>query len=430
MMRRATQALLVAAALGTALPASSDQTTAGPAWWVRSRTTAYVFQTENGTGIDEDRFGFYQHLGGAVTGIADGKLSFRFSGRAADDLELDERITDRARIYTAYVDARLNPQFSARIGRQFIHRSTLALTVDGALLSYSPTPKWAAEAWGGLQSPLVTSYRDRVGDFGEDAVYGARITMHPDRQSKIGVSIATRERDGVTAETPLGFEGSYRPCRDIALRGHASYDLEQEFWTRAESYGRWQPEGKLPTVTLQFVDRHPRIDATSYFKRFDDVERIQLVRGALRWEHDCRFGGEVEGFGAYVDDRSSTRLGLALLLPYGRVGYSTRFGDTGEEDRWYGDLGISPTDWLRLEGGASISAYALLEDAPDDLERDLISGYGRLRVDIRQGADLILEIQTIENPVYEEDIRFLAGLDLTAAGGTAWSALGPGRWLR
>jgi hypothetical protein len=41
-----------------------------------------------------------------------------------------------------------------------------------------------------------------------------------------------------------------------------------------------------------------------------------------------------------------------------------------------------------------------------------------------------MELQRLDNPLYSEDVRFLAGLDLTVAGGNTRFGLDRGGWLR
>jgi hypothetical protein len=131
-----------------------------------------------------------------------------------------------------------------------------------------------------------------------------------------------------------------------------------------------------------------------------------------------------------VDERTSARIGGAALFPLGCVGYSVRIGDAGEESRWYGDLSWRARPWLRVGGGATFATYALLENAPSSEERDLTTLFARLRFEPRDGTAFFLEAQSLDNPHYEEDIRVLAGLDLTMGRGTGRFGLDRGGWMR
>jgi hypothetical protein len=194
---------------------------------------------------------------------------------------------------------------------------------------------------------------------------------------------------------------------------------------------RWTPAEHLPVLTLQILDRRPRIDAGSYFVRFvENLERIRLGRANLRYETPRGLGGELEYFGSFIEDRTASRIGAALLGPHLRLGYSVQFGDSGEENRWYGDANLGLLPWLTLQGGAALSTYALLEDQPDSAERDLTTAFGRLQARLRPGMTLSAEVQSLENPFFSEDVRFLVGLDLLAGGGASRFGLGTGGWLQ
>jgi hypothetical protein len=216
----------------------------------------------------------------------------------------------------------------------------------------------------------------------------------------------------------------------LRASGRLAYDLEREQWMRAEALAQWRPGGDLPVIALQFIDRRPSIDAASYFARFAETEHLQLGRATVRYEHHTGFGVEAEYVGTFVEERSSTRLGAALVMPIGLVGYSARLGDVGEEDRWYGDVAMEVSPWLSVEAGAALLTYALIADAPESEERDLSTAYARARLAARAGMDVTLEVQNVTNPYLEQDVRFLAGLDLTMGRGASNFGLNSGGWLR
>ena len=199
---------------------------------------------------------------------------------------------------------------------------------------------------------------------------------------------------------------------------------------RVNALAQWTPSVSLPSLTVQYLDRRPNVGSDSYFVRFTEaLERIRIARATTRYVTSRGIGGEVEFFGSYLDDRSATRIGVAVLGPHARVGYSARVGDSGEESRWYGDLHAKPMSWLSLQGGAAIATYALVEDAPSDEERDLTTAFARAQLELRPGLILTAELQSLDDPFFSKDIRFLAGLDLFAGGGAARYGLGTGRWL-
>lgn len=398
-----------------------------PSWWLNLRTTGYTYQSQNAGEPKLDRFGFYQGFDGAVSGLAQGKLTLRLSGRVADDLSLKDKTTDRGRLYVAQLEARPTSNLTARLGRQFLQEGSTGLGLDGLWASWRPSRIWDARVWGGASAPLDRTFS--MGKLDEDAAVGARLMANPCRRLKVSGSWAYRERGGVVAARPFGAEGILTPTRCLRLVGKATYDLERELWDREEVVADWHRPG-FPTLGLQWLDKRPAIDAASYFTRFEDLYRVRIGRANARYETKQGFGAECEYFGSFVNRETSTRLGVAAVTPYGRVGYSARLGDSGEEDSWYGDLSVRVTPWLRLDGGATFATYALLQDAPESDERDLTTLFGRVHVTPRPGVGVTLEVQNLENPVYSRDTRFLFGIDLLMGRGLSRFGLDRGGWFK
>jgi hypothetical protein len=399
-----------------------------PSWSLGLRSTGYAFQTEDRLGAGADQFRFYQQFAGGVTGLAGGRITLRGSGRFASNPAASSTDFANARLYTGYLEARLGPRGRARVGRQFLQSGVSGLTLDGASLTYGLSRGCEASAWGGARAPLGNAYA--LGSFDEDIAAGGRFVVALTPAHRLGFSGAYRERDGVVSERPVGFEYTTTAVRHLRALARAAYDLESDRWARLEAQAAWQAAPQRPAVTLQFMDRHPGVDAASWFARFADVRRIRLARGAVRWERRSRYGGELEYVGSFVDTRASSRVGLALLMPNARLGYSVRFGDAGEENSLYGEAGWQAAPWLRIEGEASYLIYALIADAPASDERDLTTLAARVRARLRPGLDLTAEVQRLDNPLYSSDVRCLLGVDLAMARGTSRYGLDRGGWLR
>jgi hypothetical protein len=421
-----------AAVPAAAVPAAAVPAPAGElhpvSWWLQLRSTGYLFQQQELADVELDRFGAYQEFDGAVSGLSKGRIAFRASGRVADDLYLAQRETDLWRLFTAYLDAKPGRRVTARLGRQFIQEGATGRAMDGLLVGVGASRAWDAKAWAG--AAVAPNSPFEVASFDDAALLGARVGFHPLARLQVSTSLWYREREGRVAARPAGVEASYTPLPGIDLRGRAAYDLERELWSRAEAVGRWRHAPGYPVVTAQIIDRSPDIDAVSYFARFGNAKRARVARSTVRYERPNGLGGEVEYLGAFVEERTSTRVGVALLVPVGRVGYSARIGDAGEESRWYGDAAWDALEWLRLEGSVSFSTYALLEDAPESEEHDLVAAVGRLRATPRPGLGVTMEVQSLDNPVASEDVRFLAGIDLTMGRGTSRIGLDRGPWLQ
>ncbi|MDO9262671.1 MAG: hypothetical protein Q7U02_01815, partial [Desulfosalsimonadaceae bacterium] len=263
-----------------------------------------------------------------------------------------------------------------------------------------------------------------------DRAAGGRLVVTPGGGHRFAVSGAYRERGGAVAERPVGCEYATAALPHADALARAAYDLETHRWSRFEAQARWQPAATRPALSLQFVDRRPAVDATSWFARFADVKRVRLARGALSWEHRSRWGGELEYVGSFVGERASSRVGVALLLPAARVGWSVRLDDEGDESSLYGELAWQARRWLRLEGEASRLVYALIADAAAADERELTTFAARARARLRPGLNVTAEVQSLDSPSYSRDVRLLLGVDLAMARGAGRTGLDRGGWLR
>ena len=421
-----TAALLLAAA--SARAASPLVTPPEASWSLSLRSTGYAFQTEDPAGTSEDHLRLYQHFAGTASGLAGGHLTFRASGRFANDPAVFYPGFENGRLHTGLLEARLGSRFRAQVGRQFLQSGVASLTLDGARLAYRGSRMLNASVWGGARAPFGHGYE--VAKFNENAAAGGRVELSPGRGHRLGLSAAYRESGGVVAERPLGVEYTLSAVRNLRALGRVAYDLEGDRWSRFEAQADWRPAAGRPVVTVQYVDRYPSIDAASWFRRFTEVKRIKLARMSLRWESERRFGGELEYVGSYVDSRTASRFGIAALLPFARIGYSVRIGDVGDENSIYGEIGWQARSWLRLEGEASYLTYALFADAPEADERDLTTLAARARVNLRSGLNLFTEVQSLDNPLYKHDVRFLVGVDLAMGRGTSRFGLDRGGWLQ
>lgn len=419
--------LLLVTAIAQSGPVAADPN-AAESWVLGLRSTGYVYQTEDLAGSSETRYQGFQTFSGSASGLANGRLALRGSGRFANDWELRPSSFETSRLYGGYLEGTFSSKLRARIGRQLIVGGPRYLTLDGAWCGWRPASRWDVNLWAGSRAPYSRAFE--MEKFDQESALGGRVAVRWNSRLRGAVSLSRDERRGEIAEQLLALEAAGTPRRGTQTVARVVYDLENEHWNRLQGQLRWRPSAGLSGASFQFVDRRPFIDPASYFYRFTDVKRIRVARGSLRYERDSGFGAEVEAFGSYVDDRSSSRLGAVLLVPGGRVGYSVRLGDTGEENRFYGGYSAQVRPWLRAEGEATFQTYALFTDAPAAAERDLTTLSARLRAQLRPGLRVMAEIQSLDNPQYNRDIRFLCGVDLARGGGSADYGLGQGGWLK
>jgi hypothetical protein len=399
-------------------------------WWIAGRTTGYWFETlDPDTGTQLQRFSFYQTVDGSITRLASGHLDLRFAGRFADADRFPTVQTNDSRLYSSYAQVRFDPRALGRLGRMFVQEGPASLTLDGLWIGLQPARRIDLRLWGGTSAPEDLDWE--VKSLDSDAAAGARVlaTLHPELRA--GLSWAYLERDGRTAARPVGLETTWFPLPGLRAFGRAEYETVQEEWGRLEVLGDYRPRRDGPWgFGLQFLDRRPRIEASSYFARFGDLERIEVLRGSVRYQRADGLGAEAEYYTGIIGDETSARISGAVLTRYGRIGYSALLGDAGEDSRWFGDVHVPITPWAQVAAGAVVSTYALLQDAPESEERDLVTLFGRATISLRDGVRGVAEVQGLQNPDFDQDIRVLLGLDLFAGHGASGFGLPRGGWLQ
>lgn len=420
--------ILAAAVLPAAAAVDPAPVAPPPSWSFGLGSTAYAYQREDTAGRSSDHVRFHQHFAVTAAGLADGRLAIRAAGRFADTPDGAGPWFEPSRLHTGLLEARLGARVRAEAGRQFLQAGVAGLTLDGARLAWRGRGGATASVWAGAAARADHAWA--VADFDQDAAAGAQVVVRPGRSQRLGFSAAYRERRGIVASRPVGLEYVTTAVRGLRAAGRAAYDLEGERWVKLEAQGQWRPAAGRPVVTAQYVDRSPGVDAASWFSRFTGLARIRLARAGVRWESARGWGGEVEWLGSFVGPRVSSRVGMAALLPAARVGYWLRSGDAGDENAVYGEVRWRARPWLCLEGEASHLTYALLADAPADQERDLTTLAVRARAALRPGLDVVAEVQSLRDPVYDKDVRLLVGVDAAMGRGASRFGLDRGGWLR
>lgn len=394
--------------------AAADAQTPPPTWRVGLSSTGYISEIESPSGETDSRFLGTHVFSGSASGLAGGYLAVRGSGRLANEPVAAPYGFETSKLYSGYLEVRPTTALKARLGRQLVTGGIGYQTLDGAWASWNMNPRATVEAWGGARTPF--GHALDMDSLIDDASTGCRVTWRPNRRLRAAVAGAQDKRDARTERRRFGLELGGKPYRSVSAYTRFVYDQKNEYWDRLQGQVRWRPRGGLTTLTLQAVDRRPFIDPASYFARFADVQRVRVVRAALRMEKETGLGAELDAFGSFIDDRSASRIGAAVLLPGARVGYSVRLGDAGEENRFFGEVARQLKPWLWAGCEATFQTYALLTDAPASAERDLTTLSARVRARLRQGVRLTAEIQSLDNPDYSRDIRFLCGIDLTRSG--------------
>jgi len=397
-------------------------------WTAHLRSTAYFYQSEtsDGTGEKLSYAPLYEHFDVSAGQLANGRLDFRVSGRFGTDMGDDEVIDVEDKLYIAYANVRA-PWADARVrvGRQFLQEGTNRHTLDGVWLGFRPLRDWQVHAWAGGEAPVARNFE--ASEFGDEAAMGVRVIGRVHRRARVGAWFATRQNGGETTATPIGGELLVTPMPEWRALIRGSFDAESEELERIDALTQIAPGRDLPVFTIQYIDRKPIIEGSSFFSMFaDDLERISLLRGTARYEHETGFGGELEFSRSAVDDRSTSRFGLAAIVPHARLGVGLSSGDAGEEFSFYGDAHYRFFHKLDMSVGAVFAEYALIEDAPDDELRDLVTTFVRARYEIVDGLRLRAEYQALENPFFSDDMRVLIGLDLAAGRGTSRFGLGAG----
>ena len=421
--------LFVALALGLsglAWPAGPARADEAPpiTWSTQLRSTAYFLQqAEPGETEVQDRLPFYEQVDAGVGGLFDGKLDMRFSGRYAKDAQFSGGVPEEGKWFVGYARLRLDPgRTQIRVGRQFIQEGTYFATIDGGWLSFQPHPQWRIHAWTGSTASATRKF-----EFGDDFRVGARALWVVNSRLRFGVLGGHRTRDGLTLRTPVGAEAVFTPARPLRSLLRANYDLETEELDRFDALLMWRRRPDLPEAQLQYIFRRQEYEVGSWWEQFrESLHAVQLLRGSVRWRNARGLGGELLGFGSFIDERTTAQIGVGFLAPHLRLGAGFLGGDAGEQIRLYGDVDWSFAHRLDLSAGAAFIEYAIVEDPAESQMRDLTTYYARAQLMIVPGAELMTELQILDNPFYKHDVRLLVGLDLAAGRGASRYGLGSG----
>jgi hypothetical protein len=415
---------LVALAICPALTPAVAQEPPPVHWSAQLRSTGYFLQqAEPGASEVEDRLPFYEQVDAGVGNLLGGMLDFRFSGRYADDVRFDGGVPQDTKWFVGYARARFVPmRTQLRVGRQFIQEGALSSTLDGGWVSLRPHKQWRAAAWVGATAP-----GDRAFEFGEDLRYGGRVSWYAMRELTLGAWAAQRTEDGTTLASKVGGEAIVRPLRTLSLLGRGTWETERSELERLDMLLTWQHRPDWPRFRGQYVQRSQRYETGSWWEQFgDDLHDVQLLRGSLRWTNERGLGGELIGFGNYVDERRNGGLGAAFIAPHVRVGTGYLSGDAGQTLRFYGDVDWTFAHRLDVAAGAAFESYGVIPDPNDNQLRDLATYYVRGEYKIIPGLEFMSELQVLDNPVYSSDVRLLVGLDLMAGRGASRVGLGSG----
>jgi hypothetical protein len=393
-------------------------------WSTQLRSTAYFFQqAEPGQTEVLDRLPIYEQVDAGVGGMLDGKLDMRFSGRYAKDAQFDGGVPEEGKWFVGYARLRLKPgRTQIRVGRQFIQEGSYFATLDGGWLSFRPHPQWRIHAWTGSTASATREFK-----FGDDFRMGARVLWLANSRLRLGVLGGHRTRDGKTLSTPLGAEAVLSPLLPLRSLVRANYDLETEELDRFDAMLMWRKRPDLPEAQIQYILRRQEYESGSWWEQFrKNLHAVQLLRGSVRWRNARGLGGELQGFGSFIDERKTGQIGAAFLAPHLRLGAGFLGGDAGEQVRVFGDVDWAFAHRLDLSAGAAFVEYAIVEDPADSQMRDLTTYYARAKLMIVPGAELMTELQVLDNPFYNHDVRLLVGLDLSAGRGASRYGLGSG----
>ena len=410
--------------VGLAGPAGAEEALPPLTWSTQLRSTAYFLQqAEPGETEVTDRLPFYEQIDAGVGGMLNGKLDMRFSGRYAKDARFSGGIAQEGKWFVGYARLRLDPgRTQIRVGRQFIQEGTYFATLDGGWLSFRPHRQWRIHAWSGASASPTRDF-----EFGDDFRIGARAIWLVNPRLRFALLGAHRTRNGSTLSAPVGAEAVFTLLHDLKSLVRTNYDLQTEELDRVDALFHWQRRTDLPLFQVQYILRRQEYETGSGWEQFrENLHAVQLLRGSVRWRNARGVGAEVLGFSSFIDDRKTGQIGGAFLAPHLRLGAGFLGGDAGEQIRLFGDVDWSFEHRLDLSAGATFIEYALVENPTSSQQRDLTTYYARAELAIVPGAELTAELQILDNPFYNHDVRLLVGLDLAAGRGASRYGLGSG----
>jgi len=343
--------LLVPMVFGAALQANAA-TFSG-----RSSTALEWYDTAD----EETATPAYQYLQLNVRDLFKDGYSFKFYGRAAEDLS-DEDDSVESRLYYAYLEKKeFLKNLDFRLGRQFISTTAGASIIDGLSLKYSINDTQKLRLFAGGDVKYYDGYNLK------DVVDGIEFSSRfMDDSLEFGASYLQKWDDGLLAQELLGFDLDYDFQGKLWLYNELQWDVISERLSYALVGGKYRFAKPL-TLRTEYLYSLPVFSSTSIYSVFA-VDEYEELMAELTWRYSRSiqfFARITHEFYTDFSDADVYELGIEKLRTDGLYGYLTGiYRDDEDGQNLHGVKAYANyqfTEKFRAGAGATI----------DVLERDI-----------------------------------------------------------
>jgi len=321
-------------------------------------------------------------------------------GLANDFLDPDHK---KFEFRTLYLDAPLNPNFDARIGRQLIYDLiSKNVCVDGAKLEFDIGKQ--ARLHGYLGEPIPSRYGTLFVRHNPDLLQGAvgaDVAVHP--TTWIGGEAAQiADTSGIGGRIPIAGYVDSRLSRFLGIRADAEYDVANE---KMEQYAL-DLSGR-PTSQLEWrayvLGEDQAIDSTDAYERLVLGKYTNL---SLEIGYNDR-QNYVRGYytARALANGSDHMTGISASLMNIFLDFEGGSGISGSSIKMAAGYARNLYESLRCGGEINYYIFKLSQNPTE--EHSLT---GRVYVDWiipKTGLTIAPELQVLKNEYYKKDVRFL-----------------------
>ncbi len=350
---------------------------------------------------DDSHYNFYQQLMLTYRPKMVRNLSFHLNVSGVTDLG-PQTVQTPFQVYGAYLDWRQlwKNRLNFSVGRKFYFNGVGVGYLDGAFVTLRPFKKVRVSAFGGVECPFdraAKMYRWQDG-----TVVGAKIQVRNFWRTRLGFSFYQKTRQSAANWRLIGANVSRPFGKSLFWMSRASFNLLDSRLQKAYSAVRWMPSAKL-LFYLEGLYRTPHIYHDSFFEQF---ELKGLVQGRLNgvYYFSKKYGLSGDLLWIQREEKQSQKFRLAVLTPYGLVGFQQDLSFAGFQTRAYGDVHIRILKGLRARLLVDFSNYQI-----SDWEESFLQVGSAFRLDYQWGHRFLLSLedQFNTNRVYNVDNRIL-----------------------
>ncbi len=313
-----------------------------------------------------------------------------------------QKVDTPFQVYGAYLDWKhvWKNRLDFSLGRKFYFNGVGVGYLDGGFLTVRPMRKVSVSFFGGVEVPFDRSAK--VYRLQDGSVFGSKIQVRNLWRTRFGLSFYQKIRQGAAYWRLVGVNASRPFGKSLFAISRASFNLLDSNLQKAFLAFRWTPS-KRALFYLEGFYRTPHVYHDSFFERF---ELEGLAQGRLNgvFYFSKKYGLSGDLLWIQSEEKQSQKIRLAVLTPYGLLGFQQDLGFSGFQTRAYADVHARVVRNLKARILVDFSNYQI-----SDWEESYLQVGSAFRLEYQLGHRLLvsLEDQFYNNRVYKVDNRIL-----------------------